>query len=173
MFGTYVDSSYPGELAGGHGEAEGDGGEGNPAGLGVEAYHGYFPIACVADQDQGRDAQDVQHPDAGECAGNEQQRLGKAALLAEIPEPDDGEGQHKAEAFKTRAGLGDDDGEARRADGEGGCIDINAGQKKPEDDLYGVKGGDLQRASRRGTGCIPKGLEREAEAPSQCPVRVE
>ena len=133
----------------------------------MEANHGDFSVACVADQDQGADAEDVQDPDAEECAGNEQEGLREAALFAEIPEPDGGEDEDKPETFKSRAGFSDDDGETRGADGEVGGVDLDAGEKDAEHDLYGVEGCDLKDAAGSCAGLIPEGLEREAEGPGE------
>ena len=47
-----------------------------------ENQHGNFAVSGVADQSNGRDAEDVQDPGTYKCAGNQQKCLGKAAFFA-------------------------------------------------------------------------------------------
>ena len=133
----------------------------------MEANHGDFSVAGVADQDQSADAKDVQDPDTEKSAGNEQEGLREATLFTEVPEPDGGEDEDEAETFQSGAGFGDDDRETRSADGEVGGVDLNTGQEDAEYALDCAEGGDLKNAAGSRAGLIPEGLEREAEGPGE------
>ena len=72
-------------MCGGDAESEGDGVEGDPAGLGVKSSGGDPRRSGVANEDQRGDARGVQQEDGGDSGGNENQCVREAAFAPEEP----------------------------------------------------------------------------------------
>ena len=148
---------------GGEQESERHGVEGDPAGLGVEADGGDLGMSCVADAEQGRDAQDVQHPDQGQRAGDQQKRLGKAQLAARVPEPAEAEQQGQGEAFDPGTTGRDGDSEMGKTDLVGDRIRHDLGIDNMEQ-----AGDEAERCladeeAAPGVGIVPDGFDGGGE----------
>ncbi len=77
----------PGRPLEAEGQSDGEKDERDSAGLGMKATRGHRRCAGVADQDQGYNADHVQHPGSGLACRQHHERLGKAELAAKKPKP--------------------------------------------------------------------------------------
>ena len=122
----------------------------------MEADHGDLRSAGVADQNDYRDANDIEQPYACQRAGNEHERPREASLPAEVPQPGQSEDQYQTEAFEPGTFFGDEDEKAGSAKGEGGGVADYVGQYEAEQPADGIKRSDLQNAAVGETGGIPE-----------------